>query len=227
MVLAGISATRQLVLARWLSSFQLAVTLPLASGLDISKLERAVQAGRGNAAGLQGVWRTLCRQVKQNGSDIPRYTYWSLKQGYRGGICAWGGGLVYKHNEEHVVKWRHSSYHTPRKTEGVREDCSREIHRHQQQYGDQHVYHHHLRADNAYYIHMPSREQYKVRWTWVLNLVCHSESTVRTESRRRWPGTGHLRIPEKLATVPAEIKCIPDYAARQRRSIPTRWFMTV
>ena len=52
MVLAGISATRQLVLARWLSSFQLAVTLPLASGLDFSKLERAVQAGRGNAVGL-------------------------------------------------------------------------------------------------------------------------------------------------------------------------------
>jgi hypothetical protein len=94
MVLAGISATRQLVLARWLSSFQLAVTLPLASGLDISKLERAVQTGRGNAVGLQGIWRTLCCQVKQNGSDIPRYTYWSLKQGYREGICAWGGACL-------------------------------------------------------------------------------------------------------------------------------------
>jgi hypothetical protein len=30
-------------------------TLPFTSGLDFSKLERAVQAGRGNAAGLQFV----------------------------------------------------------------------------------------------------------------------------------------------------------------------------
>ena len=64
-VLAVFSATRQLELSRWLSSFQLALTLPLLNGTDLSKFECAVRAGRGNAAGLQGVRRTICRQVKK------------------------------------------------------------------------------------------------------------------------------------------------------------------
>jgi len=105
------------------------------------------------------------------------------------------GGIVYKQIAEHVEEWRHSSHHPPRKTEGAQEEWSGESH-HQQQYGEQYVYHHHLNhhhhhpVGHAYYIHMPSREQYKVRWTWVSNLVSWEQSTSPQETK--WDGRFYI-----------------------------------
>jgi hypothetical protein len=103
MVLAGIWATRQLVPARWLSSFQLAVpSLPPLSPstrrTDISKLECAAQAGRdARQLPTEHTPNTFRRQrrPRETGSDTVRSAQTSLRNCIR-------GGTVYKQTEEHV-----------------------------------------------------------------------------------------------------------------------------